>query len=330
VKRIIFLTALAGMSGASAATAATPTAPEDAPSIQGAWTGRIGNSVVNACFMGNDGQYFYQRDLKGIPLSAADGGWQEQDGAWKIERVSDVELEGVWLGSGKRLTIHLARLGPLQEDGDCGAAYYAPVVNSVKYEYSETKVGTLPVRLVKSPLGQAFELQGNSEAARQINDFSLRWLQNQAINAFSCKMNGGEEWESDLTANKVIGKYLLIAENEPDNDCGGPHGNAYHAAHLFDLRTGQTVDTYNWLAGGKAGVESGALHKLIEKLNTREDCADMRYDISAPFPSATGLIFSTSYQQAGRACNADIEVGYAKLAPYLSPEGKAFVKGLKR
>ena len=328
--RILLLAALAGIPGASAATAAAPVAPADAPSLQGAWTGRIGNSAVNACFMVKDGQYFHQRDLKGIALSAADGSWQERDGAWKIERVSDTELDGVWLGSGKRLTIHLERLGPLQQDGDCGAAYYAPVVNSVKYEYDEAKIGALPVRIVKSPLGQAFELKGNSEAARQINDFTLRWLQSQAINAFSCKVNGGEEWESDLTANKVIGNYLLVDENEPDNTCGGPHGNAFHAMHLFDLGTGQTVDTYSWLNGGKASVDSGALRKLIEKLNTREDCGDMGYDIGAPFPNAAGLVFPTSYATAGRACNENIEVAYAKLAPYLSPEGKAYVKALKR
>jgi hypothetical protein len=329
VNRIILLAALASVSGASAATAATPATPADAPSIQGAWTGRIGNGVVNACFMGNDGQYFYQRDLKGIALSSADGSWQEPDGAWKIERVSDTELEGVWLGSGKRLTIHLERLGPLQQDGDCGPAYYAPVVNAVKYDYDEAKIGTLPVRIVKSPLGQAFELMANSEAARQINDFSLLWLQNQAINAFRCKANGGEEWQSELTASKMVGNYLLVAENEPDNYCGGPHGNPYHANRLFDLRTGQAIDTYGWLNGGKASVDTGALRKLIEKLNTRGDCGDVGFDISAPIPSPAGLLFSTFYPHASRACNEDIEVGFAKLAPYLSPEGKAFVKGLK-
>lgn len=315
----------------AAACTANPASAQEAPTIQGTWTGRIGNSAVNACFTPYSGHYYYQRYLNGIALSSEDGSWKEPDAQWKISRVSDTELDGVWLGNGKRLTIHLTRRAPLQQDGECGDAYYAPIVDAVKYQYSDTKVGALPVRIVKSPLGQAFELKGESAAIRHINDFARRWLGTQAINAFSCKVGGGEEWQSDLTANKVIGNYLLVAENEPDNFCGGAHGNSYHANHLFDLRTGQPVNTFTWLANGKASLEEKhPLRKLLEKLNPRDDCDDDSYEISAPFPAAAGFRFPTSYIHANRACNDEIEVSYARLAPYLSNEGKAFVKSLKR
>jgi hypothetical protein len=321
-----------------AALVANTAMAQDAQTIEGAWTGRIGNSAINACFSKSDGQYFYQRQLEGIQLSAPeekDDSWREPDGTWKISRVTEFELEGVWLGDGKRLTIRLTRLGPLR-DGECGAAYYEPVVNGIKYEFSDAHVGALPLRLVKSPLGQSFELKGTSPAIRQINFFSRRWRESQAINAFSCKLNGGEVGESELTAGSVIGHYLLVQENEPDNFCGGPHGNSAHATYLFDLRTGQKVNTYAWLANGEASLVEPAegkpkppLRKLLEKLNQRDDCEGMSYDVRAPFPTAKGLAFSTSYPQAGHACNEDIEVSYARLAPFLSAEGKAFVKNLK-
>jgi len=306
----------------------------DMPPIEGAWTGRIGNNAVNACFTPYDGHYFYHRHLAGIALSkdeASDGGWQERAGKWQVSRVTENELEALWLGGGKRLTIRLTRLGPLDAGGACGAAYYAPVVNGVKYRYREGKAGALPLRIVKSPLGQAFELKGNSPAIGNINAYTRRWLQNQAVNAFSCKVNGGEDWRSDLTAEKVIGHYLLAGENEPDNYCGGPHGNSMQAKHLFDLRTGQPFNTWSWLADSEASLKNGhALRKLIEKLNTRGDCEGMAYEIKAPYPTAAGLAFATSHPHAGRACNEDIVLSYAKLAPYLSAEGKAFVKDLKR
>lgn len=328
MKRILF----------AAAMLANTAMAQDGQPLEGAWTGRIGNSAINACFTKSEGQYFYQRQLQGIVLTAPedkDESWHEPDGAWKISRVTANELEGVWLGNGKRLTIRMTRLGPLQ-DGECGAAYYAPVVNGIKYEFSDTHISGLPLRLVKSPLGKSFELKGTTPAVRQFNFFARQWRENQAINAFSCKLNGGDSWESDLTPDSIFNHYLLVDENAPDNFCGGPHGNSAHATLLFDLRTGQKVNTYAWLANGEAslmepaeGKPKPALRKLLERLNRRGDCEGMSHEFNAPFPTTAGLTFSTSYPHAGRACNEDIQVSYAKVAPYLSAEGKAFLKSIK-
>jgi len=323
-----------------AALAAGPVWAEEAPQpIQGTWTGRIGNSPVNACFTQNDAHYFYLKHLNGIQLAAAEGNlWAETNGKWKIDQVTEVEVQGVWLGDGKRLTIHLNRLAPLQEDGGCGAAYYAPVLKAIKYEYRNAKVAGLPLRIAKSPLGEAFELTANSNAAHKINAYTRHWLNEQAISAFSCQLNGGGGWESDLTADRVIGDYLLVGDNEQDNYCGGPHGNSAHSVHTFDLRTGDQVNTLAWLKDGEASLSSGSdehpkhpLRKLIEKLNPRTDCKEFNSDfgLEAPYPTDTGLAFYSDYPHAGRACNEAIVVSYGKLGPFLSNEGKAFVRSMQ-
>lgn len=303
--------------------------------ILGAWTGKIGNSGINACFTGNDSHYFYLKHLHGIELEKVEGepdSWNEfvkgdVTGKWRITSVTATQLTGEWTGTGKAkaAAIQLTRLSALASDGDCDAGFYAPIASANKTRYSNGKVGNLMLRIARSPLGESFNLPGSSDASRKINDYVSRWEAERVKQANFCERNGGSGWEDNLVASKVLANYLLVNVDAPDVYCGGPHTTSSHSALVFDLATGEKVEPSGWLAE-RDGIEE-PLRKLIMKQASA--CDKLEPSISPSLPTATGLGFELYYPHFHRDCNESVEIGYAKLSPFLSKEGKALAQRVR-
>lgn len=326
----------------------------DVAPIDGAWTGKIGNSGVNACFTRYDSHYYYLKHQHGIQLAPVDGKsgtWEERarnpktndfetTGTWKLDRIEGDKLEGTWdsAGKGKPQRIVLTRSSPAKQE-QCGASYYGALSNWTKYTYQNSKLGPLSIRTSRADIGSSFELLGDTPAIRAINKFAKDWREQQVLDAFHCELNGGGGWESSLTPERILGHYLLVGNNEQDNFCGGAHGNSAHSTEIFDLRDGARLDGFAWLTVGDKELASGSedeskhpLRQLIEKLNPRDDCTKeygTYFEIGAPYPTSTGIVFPSRYPHATRACDDEIEISFAKLAPYLNKEGKALAKSLK-
>ncbi|MGW8390487.1 hypothetical protein [Pseudoduganella sp. HUAS MS19] len=306
----------------------------DIQAIHGTWTGKIGNSRINACFTATDSHYFYLKHLHGIPLEHVEGepgSWNEEakgkaTGKWQIAGVTDTQLTGEWIGPGNanRLAIRLTRLSGLAQGGDCGPAFYAPIAAADKPRYSKAKIGNLTLRIARSPLGASFVLVGSSDALRKINDYVGRWEAERVAQANFCERNGGGGWESSLTANAVLAGYLLVSDDVPDVYCGGPHTTSAHSALVFDLRTGEKVEPANWLA--ESAIEE-PLRKLIMKKATA--CDRLEPSISPSLPTAKGMRFDLDYPHFHRDCNESIEIGYASLSPFLSKEGKELAQRVR-
>lgn len=326
----------------------------DTRPVHGTWTGKIGNSEINACFTRYDSHYYYLKHQHGIQLAVAEESsntWVEQaknpktnkfetTGTWEISRIDDGRLEGTWKGTGKSKQQHIAltRSAPANSD-QCGVPYYGALVNWTNYKFGNSKLGALSIRTANAPIGSSFELLGDSPAIRAINTYAKRWREEQVQNAFHCELNGGGGWESSLTPERIVGNYLLVGDNEQDNFCGGAHGNSAHSTAIFDLRDGAMVDGYAWLTVSKkdlavAGEDEPKhpLRELIEEFNPREDCTKeygTYFEIGAPYPRSTGIVFPSRYPHATRACDDEIEISFARLAPYLNKEGKALARSLK-
>lgn len=303
--------------------------------IHGAWTGKIGNSGVNACFTAGDSHYFYLKHLHGIPLDKVDGepdAWSEEvkrevTGKWKVTSVTPTQLTGVWTGTGmtKGAAIQLTRLSGLAPDGDCGPDYYAPIAAANKPRYSNGKVGKLALRIAHSPLGESFNLVGSNEELGKINDYVARWEYERVAQANFCERNGGGGWQDNLRASTVLGNYLLVDADAPDVYCGGPHTTSSHSTLIFDLGTGEKIEASDWLA--ESGEIEEALRKLVMK--KASTCDRLEPSISPSRPTANGLRFDLDYPHFHRDCNETIEISYAKLSPFLSQEGKELAQRVR-
>jgi len=309
--------------------------------VYGAWTGKIGNSPVNACLTDGDSHYFYLKHKQGITLKKSEGKadvWNEMvldpkshdwiaSGKWTIAAVVGSQLTGTWTGNGKTQSIQLTRLSGLTEFGACGADYYAPIAAANKTSYRDGKVGKLAIRIAESPLGNSFELPERSEAARKINAFVAQWTEERTAKAYYCEMNGGG-WEGSLTASAVLGNYLLVNDDTPDIYCGASHTDSFHSTLIFDQRTGEVVKSAGWLA--KPDEIDDSLQELIMKqASACEGAGEEEPHIYPALPSAKGLGFALEYRRSFRNCDEAVEVSYAKLKPYLSKEGKALVQSVR-
>jgi hypothetical protein len=306
----------------------------DALPIHGAWTGKIGNSGINACFTAADAHYFYLKHLHGIPLEQSESepdSWNEEvqgkaTGKCKIISVTATQLTGEWIGTGKAkgIPIQLSRLSALA-GGDCGPDFYAPIAAANKPRFNAGKVGNLALRISHSPLGESFSIVGSSESFRKINDYVSRWEKERIAQANFCERNGGGGWQDNLTAGKVLANYLLVNVDAPDVYCGGPHTTSSHSTLIFDLATGETVEPSSWLA------ESGEIEEPLRKLIMKKAsvCDRLEPSILPSLPSATGMSFDLDYPHFHSDCNETIEISYAKLAPFLSQEGKELVQRVR-
>jgi len=339
-KLILFGAALLAMTAARA---------DDAALLHGAWTGKIGNSSINACF-GSDTSYFYLKHLHGIRLEGVDGdpnSWKEQvkdpkshdwisPGSWKITSIAGDRLTGEWTGpdKAKGAAIELTRLPAATEGDDCGTAFYAPIAANNKERYRNEKVGNLRVKISSSPLGDSFELEGSNDAVRKINAYTASRTRESVAQAYFCETNGGGGWINNLSARRVLANYLFVTDDVPDVYCGGVYSSSAHSTLVFDLRTGELANADAWLSDSdeisQAPPYDEPAHPLRQMIMKKADaCATMQPSIHASHPSASGLVFDLDYPHADRACNQSVEISYAKLKPYLSKAGMEVAASLK-
>lgn len=103
------------------------------------------------------------------------------------------------------------------------------------------------------------------------------------------------------------------------------------------------MDTWAWLGGGQKSLVAdtgkrgrtiaSGLFRLLAKAHPRntpgDDCSE-NIDgmvVNAPYPTAEGLVFSTDFSHAMRACGDEVKLSWKQLAPYLSEEGRMLMEG---
>lgn len=215
------------------------------------------------------------------------------------------------------------------------ACLSACVSNVTSYTYDNAKVGDLEIRVVGSPAGASFDLVGASPAASKINAFTRHWREEQAASARECRENGDPGWQSALTAKQVIGRYLIVTDEMGINVCGGALDNSHLYTQVFDLDSGDKVDTCSWLADDCKGLDNyGAPNSLLgemikEQASSALECKifSIDYGVQGPYPTADGLVFATFHEL--RTCNVDVTFTYDAIAPLLSQEGRKVVAGLR-
>jgi hypothetical protein len=315
------------------------------------------------------GDYYYLSRLRLIPLEgerANPGAFDEGPGAhptaarWRLTTAAGDAVTGTWTGLGRSLPIRLTRFArPSGEDWSCAdRAFHTPRLAGVRIVERPAALGSLSyTRLILDHRGrfdmniETFRLPGDSDAARRINAELVKPLGEGEGSWWDCiksslevsPMEGDED--AKLEPTLVTRRWLVVRRNV-NSFCGGAHPNTEVDHVTFDRATGRAVDPLGWLnqrAVSREPAEAGeppllalrptfrafvmAGAKPAEK-ECRGTVAETDYwDVE---PTRTGFVFSPQLPHVALACTQDFAVPFAKLRPYLTAEGTAYVAEIER
>ena len=283
---------------------------------------------------------------------------------WHITAVGKGRIDGVWTDGGKSLPIALtavARDTPAKGDDDqpCGSqAFSGPRFTKPVVTTRPAKIDGIAYNRVLVDIGkqftdsgfETFQLLGTTPAIRRINAELYKDVPTGPDHAdyFQCTMaalgqNGLDgDTTSTLSPETLTPSFMVEADSESD-DCGGAHPNADTSYRTWDLRTGTKIDLYG-------GFTKAALTRTVHDAGTKNAYDEVTLTpafkamVLAAFPAddpdckeavATadnwaarltpqGVAFTPALPHVVAACIDDAVIPFAKLAPFLTADGKAF------
>lgn len=279
---------------------------------------------------------------------------------WRFGAITAEALAGSWRGAGKTLAFRLARVAGPVGDASCGSlSFNAPRLRPLRVAAVRASMdGVGYTKLRFDPGGafveiglESFALDGAGPAARRINARLRRDMPlpvavtaREEDNWFACVAGGlaahGSDGDYDQTiAPVLITARWLAATDAVGYDCGGAHPDNASTSLTFDRTTGAEVDLHDWL--GSSAVERqrldgvdrpavtirpGLRRVILEQAHEpdpecRASVADAEFwDIGL---ARTGLRFTPSLAHVEQACEEEVLVRWATLAPFLSAAGRA-------
>lgn len=348
---------------------------DDAPESRyaGTWSGTLGQSEIRACFnMFGHGEYYYLRHRRPLRLQGegddieqreaqlmaalADGHIRVSEvggpafeptpptGHWSLHAEGEDALLGEWTDpAGQRvLPLRLSRAATRgASDGECDAAYYAPIAEAVRISRDTTTFEGRTYEQWTTADAVAMAPAADSPGAAAIRAASEAWLRDRAVFAFQCEAGrgmAGEPLGASLESVVWTDTWLVQRDGLPDTYCGGAHGNFSTDYRVWDLRRGERIDAWTWIIEGEAalrgddrddgGVETTAFSALLKSRHPRnladDDCREAidHMTVSAPYPTRDGLVFPNSFFHAMRACGDDIVLPWREAEPFLSEAGR--------
>jgi hypothetical protein len=318
---------------------------------------------------GTNGGYYYRSHLRAIPLQNPDEkrrNFVEGEGQpdattpkWTIDRLSRDSIAGHWVRGAKSLPITLKRL-QLKEQADSPCAsmlFHRPRLEGVRtISKPAVKDGVRYTRLILDHRGhfdedvsvESFALNDDGPATRAINAELRKLLADGTEGWFDCIRQGwstgSDGYMGQTLSPHMISKRWLVAVDDVGWFCGGAHPDDAQTPLLFDRRTGKKVDVPRWF-NAKAikrekfegetdfveTFEPAFRALIITGWKPDDDCGESVR--AAEFWNSeltrTGFVFTPSLAHVEEACEEPFRVPFAKLAPYLTPEGKAEIGALQ-
>lgn len=291
-------------------------------------------------------------------------GWPEDTKLprWTLTRILPERIEGGWRQGARTLPIRLGRIptGKRDEsDTPCGSVeFQQPRVEGVRIVRSRAaKDGLAYTKLALDHRGhfpevsiESFELDGGSDAVKRINARLREPFAEDEEGWLACIRSStnwgpfGGDWGESMEPRMVTGKWLSV-RRQWGGYCGGAHPSSSSTALLFDRTTGREVDLFDWL--DSKAVKRERIQGLEDEVETltpafrelvlgrwkaeAEECDDVirTQEYWSVELTRTGLIFSPDLVHVVQACGEDFTVPFARLAPYLSAEGKRQVALLR-
>lgn len=276
------------------------------------------------------------------------------NGHWTLQAKSPTVITGTWTAprDGETRPIFLRKTPTVRPASSsnggwgCEQAYYEPILSAMHLTFQPATFGKSRYREVSSVDATALEVGADWPHAQALNRYAMDWLRNQMMLSYDCNagrnFSGAEPIGSSLKPILWTDHYLVLQDLMPEIYCGGAHGASSLSYLTWSWSQGRLVDTWDWLQGGAKSLVSHAtvrgqpiksgLFRLIARLHPRneagDDCREVldTMSIHAPYPTAQGLVFNTSFFHAMRACNDAVKLEWKQLMPYLSVQGRALAE----
>lgn len=333
---------------------------EEGP-LRGVWNGMLGKHSIVACFNGDgytySGSYYYVRHLAPIQLtkekSAHDWIEQGSTGTWTLDMPADKRISGRWTSPDKKtqLPIHLELIVGSEKDKACASDLYnkkleefPKLIVGQKKEYVRKYFRTLRLGDVET-----LELLEQGPAIASINAQlrnDLPRSKEDLMGYFEVRREFlgriGMAAEDQTIAEPSFWNALWVTVRSYRWTAGEGQGGIMWGYRTWNLRSGKEIDLWAWF-GTKSFDHNGQYSKSwsqlppklmsflfkdagidITKINS--DCSD-NYAPTAEYQIELGAdSMKFSQRPRGYGCEIDFSAPYEKLLPYMTAEGKVFVK----
>ena len=317
----------------------------NAAQLKGVWEGTVGTKAVTACFNADfpSGSYYYKQFLKPIQLTAKDDKyWHEEQetGIWELATPVDGVILGRWRSPKTRagLSIQLRLVDGAGVGNACALNSYnaaiekPPKIETGKYiQFSPSR----SYRKVWFAGQETIELFGPDPATARVNHLLKLDTSKKAIDAYFQQRREflgrvGIPAVDEVDVKPEYWDANFITVNFYTWTAGEGRNGISNIYQTWNVVTGEEVNLWDWL-GAKSNEAKlpPKLHKYIFKgAAPSSDCQD-GYRGQGEFIltlSKTGLnIFEKSW---GDGCEESFSIPYAKLLPFLSPQGKLAIKSI--
>lgn len=326
--------------------------------LAGIWQGKLGISDITACFnlpskYDNRGNYYYARHKSPIGLLQSEGQsvWNEvtdgdaKTGSWQLAQPKNNQIKGTWQHpvNGKKLPISLTLIRPPAGDEQpCASAAYntaledfPPLTTSRALLFKDRQ--DRQFRSLRLADQMTIELLAPGAPVAAINQ-QLRAVlpKNKAALAeyFAQRRNFlgmyGTMMEDELHVEPTYWSARHVTVSFYRWAAGMGRNGISNDFRTWDLQTGKEVDVWTWL-GSKSQEGSSDMSALPPKLRamlfkdvaTDKECGS-DYQGHGYYHMSLGETGVRFWEEAyGSGCEQDFNVPYAKLAPFLTPQGKA-------
>lgn len=317
---------------------------------------------------GTFGAYYYASQLKLLGLEAqegAPGAYNEVSGDreahWRNVQAAGDNLTATWASGQRMLPVRLHRVaGGSGESGACASVdFHQPRLAGVRTISARGTVdGTAFTKLTLDTAGhfeitvQTFALDGDGPAVRRINNALGADLAGTPPGWFECISNSLdasplEGTETITLEPAMISRRWLSVATNADVSCGGAHPDAYASYQLFDLTTGAEMELLDWFL--PRAVKREHIEGAEEDSRTLEpafrtflltgwhpadgdnaECESVLREADYWNAGLTrdGVVFTPDLPHVAQACSERFTIGFARLRPWLTPEGVAAVSAL--
>lgn len=278
----------------------------------GAWKGTIGQASVVVCFTEyRQAQYYYLRHRRNIPLVPPQGAEPQNDTpqaiaqAWKA---GEFRLEEPVPGA--------------EEEGRVSGRWLLQATSATQITGTWTAPNNgkaLPISLHRATPARSTQGAGDCDPAF---------------------------YEPILAAIRLKHAPATLGSRAYQTASSDEATTLQVPADLPQAKALSAVDTWAWLQGGEKSLiahtgKSGqpiasGLMRLIKQRHPRnedgDDCREVldHMSVKPPYPSMQGLVFSTGFFHAMRACNDEVPLTWKQLWPYLSAQGRKVAELFQR
>jgi hypothetical protein len=290
--------------------------------------------------------------------------WSKPAAVWTLQVPDGDRMEGTWsVADGSRtVPIQLARVAEVGQgrgagcgagnDSPAGRVFNAPRVASQKLSISQSSDGVRTISALDGHVSMV-ELPSSIPNATRFNTAARGWLADNIAEYYDCAFNsldGVPDYDDSSEIDLLAPPWLVTRENY-SAFCGGAHPSSGTSYTVWNLDAGKTVDPWGFIktihatdsndhcdnAYACQQVLPPRLRAILVARFKHDnagdgDCADV-LDTDSSFilhPEKAGLVFSTTFPHVIQACDEDIALPWATVAPFLTAEGLAVMRSLRQ